>query len=189
MSLWLASASPRRREILASLGIAFDVHVTDIDESELPGEDPIAYVARVANNKRFAAAEVLEGAILAADTTVTIDGRVLAKPIDDEDARAMLRLLSGRTHHVHTGISLGHGTRTVDRVVTTEVVFASLSGAMIDRYVASGEPHGKAGAYAIQGIAAGFVTDLRGSYSNVVGLPAREVVEGLLEVGALTSWP
>jgi len=189
MSLWLASASPRRREILGSLGIAFQVHVTDIDESELPNEDPIGYVGRVARNKRSAAAEVLDGAILAADTTVTIDGRVLAKPQDDDDAREMLRLLSGRIHHVHTGISIGHGGRFVDRVVSTEVVFATLSDSMIDRYVASGEPQGKAGAYAIQGIAAGFVTDLRGSYSNVVGLPAREVVEGLLEVGALTSWP
>ncbi len=187
--LWLASASPRRREILRSLGITFDVHVTDIDETERPGEDPIAYVARVASDKRFAAAEVLEGAVLAADTTVTIDGRILGKPVDHDDARRMLRALSGRTHHVHTGISVGFGSRTVDRVVSTEVVFGALSESTIDRYVATGEPDGKAGAYAIQGIAAGFVTDLRGSYSNVVGLPAREVVEALLEVGALTSWP
>jgi septum formation protein len=187
--LWLASASPRRREILRSLGIVFDVHVTDVDESERAGEPPEAYVARVARDKRSAAQRVLDGAVIAADTTVAIDGRVLAKPRDDADARRMLAALSGRAHLVHTGLSVANGGRTHERVITTEVDFAVLDAGTIDRYVATGEPRDKAGAYGIQGIAGGFVTGLRGSYSNVVGLPAREVVEALLEVGALERWP
>lgn len=189
MTLWLASASPRRREILRSLGIAFEVHVTDVDESELAGESPDAYVARVARDKRLAAQRVLSGAVIAADTTVAIDGTVLAKPEDDADARRMLAVLSGRTHRVHTGISVANGEQVHERVITTEVDFAPLDAGTIDRYVASGEPRDKAGAYGIQGIAGGFVTNLRGSYSNVVGLPAREVIEALLAVGALPRWP
>ena len=187
--LWLASASPRRREILRSLGIVFEVHVTDVDESELAGESPVAYVARVARDKRLAAERVVQGAVIAADTTVAIDGRALAKPADDDDARRMLAALSGRTHAVHTGISVSCGQRVVERVVSTEVDFAPLDAGTIDRYVATGEPRDKAGAYGIQGVAAGLVTGLRGSYTNVVGLPAREVVEALLEVGALARWP
>lgn len=188
MTLWLASASPRRREILTTLGIAFSVHVTDIDETEVASESPVDYVARVARNKRLAARAVLEGALLAADTTVAIDGAILGKPESDAHARAMLERLSGRTHFVHTAISIEHEGRVHERVVTTEVVFASLDTRAIERYVATGEAHDKAGAYGIQGMAGGFVARIDGSFTNVVGLPAHETVQGLVAVGAIT-WP
>lgn len=197
MTLWLASASPRRKEILTTLGITFSVHVTNVDETERAGEAPAAYVARVARDKRLAAREALsrltpEGtspAILAADTTVAIDDRILGKPGSDAEACAMLELLSGRTHFVHTAISIEHGEQVHEAVITTEVVFSALDPQAIARYVASGEAKDKAGAYGIQGMAGGFVARIVGSYTNVVGLPAHETVQGLLAVGALSAWP
>lgn len=197
MTLWLASASPRRKEILTTLGIAFSVHVTNVDETERDGEAPATYVARVARDKRLAAHEALftlagEGtsrAILAADTTVALDDRILGKPGSDAEACAMLEQLSGRTHLVHTGISVEHGEQVHEEVITTEVVFSALDPRAIARYVASGEARDKAGAYGIQGIAGGFVARIVGSYTNVVGLPAHETVQGLLAVGALRAWP
>lgn len=195
MTLWLASASPRRKEILTTLGITFSVHVTNVDETERAGEAPAAYVARVARDKRLAAREALskvEGtspAILAADTTVAIDDRILGKPASDTEACAMLALLSGRTHFVHTAISIEHGEQMHEAVITTEVVFSALDPQAIARYVASGEAKDKAGAYGIQGMAGGFVARIVGSYTNVVGLPAHETVQGLLAVGALSAWP
>ena len=195
MTLWLASASPRRKEILTTLGITFSVHVTNVDETERAGEAPAAYVARVARDKRLAAREALskvEGtspAILAADTTVAIDDRILGKPASDTEACAMLALLSGRTHFVHTAISIEHGEQVHEAVITTEVVFSALDPQAIARYVASGEAKDKAGAYGIQGMAGGFVARIVGSYTNVVGLPAHETVQGLLAVGALSAWP
>jgi septum formation protein len=195
VTLWLASASPRRKEILTTLGITFSVHVTNVDETERAGEAPAAYVARVARDKRLAAREALsklEGiapAILAADTTVAIDDRILGKPASDTEACAMLALLSGRTHFVHTAISIEHGEQMHEAVITTEVVFSALDPQAIARYVASGEAKDKAGAYGIQGMAGGFVARIVGSYTNVVGLPAHETVQGLLAVGALSAWP
>jgi septum formation protein len=162
--LVLASGSPRRRELLEGLGVRFTVRPVDLDESPLPGEAPRDYVLRLALEKAAAASGEL---VLAADTTVVVDGEILGKPRDDEDARRMLRLLSGREHSVLTGIALGKAAE----VDETLVRFAPLSPAEIDWYVATGEPRDKAGAYAIQGLGSLFVEGVEGSYSNVVGLP------------------
>jgi septum formation protein len=196
----LASASPRRREILGTLGLHFDVEVSAIDESTAASESAADYVLRIAREKaRTVAARLTERdasdtrAVLAADTTVVVDAEILGKPEDDADARRMLRALSGRAHEVLTAIVAvtREGSELVvrGRVVRTEVVFRALEDAAIDAYLASGEHRDKAGAYGIQGLAMGFVTDLRGSYTNVVGLPAAETVELLLESGAIARWP
>lgn len=196
----LASASPRRREILGTLGLSFDVEVSAIDESTVPGESAADYVLRIARDKaRTVGARLIERdpadtrAVLAADTTVVSDGEILGKPEGDDDARRMLRVLSGRAHEVLTAIVVvtrEAGEPTVrGRVVRTEVVFRALDDRAIDAYLAHGEHRDKAGAYGIQGLAMGFVTDLRGSYTNVVGLPAAETVELLLASGAIARWP
>lgn len=196
----LASASPRRREILGTLGLHFDVEVSAIDEATAANESAADYVLRIAREKaRTVAARLAEReasdtrAVLAADTTVVVDAEILGKPEDDADARRMLRALSGRAHEVLTAIVAvtREGSELVvrGRVVRTEVVFRALEDAAIDAYLASGEHRDKAGAYGIQGLAMGFVTDLRGSYTNVVGLPAAETVELLLESGAIARWP
>jgi septum formation protein len=192
----LASASPRRREILATLGVPFRVELADIDESTVPGEAAARYVERLAREKALAVAERTErtesGAfVLAADTSVVVDGEILGKPRDDDDARRMLRALSGRAHEVLTGIAV---LATSDRAgshrsVCTEVFFRALDAGVIDRYVASGEGRDKAGGYAIQGLGMGLVREIRGSYTNVVGLPAAETLELLLAAGALPAWP
>lgn len=196
----LASASPRRREILGTLGLRFDVEVSAIDEATVPDETAADYVLRIARDKaRTVASRIAERddadarAVLAADTTVVVDGEILGKPEDDADARRMLRALSGRAHEVLTAIVVvtrERGETLVrGRVVRTEVVFRALEEAAIDAYLASGEHRDKAGAYGIQGLAMGFVTDLRGSYTNVVGLPAAETVDLLVESGAIVRWP
>lgn len=184
--LVLASASPRRHDLLSAAGFEFEVLPVDIDEHHRAGEEPAAYVARLAESKARAGAALRGDAIvLGADTTVTIDGLVLAKPDDEADARRMLRLLSGRVHEVLTGVSLvGPNTAMVD-VARTHVWFEAISEDDIEAYVASGEPFGKAGAYAIQGRAARFVTRIEGDYPNVVGLPVALVHRRLRElVGA-----
>lgn len=176
--LILASGSPRRRELLEGLGVRFKVRPVDLDESPLPGESPRDYVLRLASEK--AAARVEPGElVLAADTTVVVDGEILGKPQDDDDARRMLRLLSGREHSVLTGIALG-GAAEVDE---TLVRFAPLSEAEIDWYVATGEPRDKAGAYAIQGLGSLFVEGVVGSWSNVVGLPVPRVYRLFARLG------
>lgn len=172
MRLILASASPRRAELLRAAGYAFDVAPADIDESVLPGEAPEEYVRRVALEKaRAVIRQFPERIVVAADTTVVIDGEMLGKPLDDEDARRMLERLSGRTHRVLTGVVVGGGGREAAAVVSTLVRFAALTPADIDWYVASGEPADKAGAYGVQGLASRFVEGIEGSYTNVVGLP------------------
>jgi septum formation protein len=181
----LASASPRRAELLRAAGIAFDVRPADVDEQVHDGEPPDAYVRRVADAKARAIHQQWpDRVVLAADTTVVADGHVLGKPIDREDARRMLRLLSGRTHQVMTGVAVigpqGAGEGET-RIEVTTVEIAPLGDADIAWYVASGEPMDKAGAYAIQGLASRFVTRIEGSYSNVVGLPVALVHE-MLEV-------
>lgn len=191
-SLVLASGSPRRRELLALAGFSPRIVVPDVDESVLAGESPTDYVVRVAGLKA-AAVEVVDGeVVLAADTTVELDGEALAKPVDDDDARAMLTRLAGRTHLVHTAVAARRGSGTgsaptgpIDAgvLVTTAVTFVELAGDQIDRYVASGEPLDKAGAYAIQGAAAAFVRRVEGSVTNVVGLPLAETVELLAGLG------
>ena len=176
--LILASASPRRAELLAAAGFSFETLVVDIDERPHPGESSDAYVRRLAAEKSAAAADIIRapGAIvLGADTAVVIDGQILGKPRDDDDAAAMLRRLSGRAHDVVTGVSLRAGPVEVGCVEVTTVEFSVLDEADVAWYVASGEGRDKAGAYAIQGLAARFIPRIHGSYSNVVGLPVASV--------------
>jgi septum formation protein len=194
--LVLASASPRRREILQRLGIPFRVAPSRADETRRPGEAPDAYVRRAARAKAAEVAGRFRGEapapfVLAADTIVVLEGDVLGKPGDDHDAWAMIARLEGRAHFVTTAVALGRAGAGVlgDVAVTTRVIFRELSGSEIDGYVASGEGRDKAGAYAIQGLGAGLVQEIAGSYENVVGLPAVETLRLLREQGALLSWP
>jgi septum formation protein len=177
--LVLASQSPRRSEILRHAGIPFTVRVAEVDESVLPAESPADYVRRLAAAKAYAVESAEGETVLGADTTVVIDGEILGKPVDAADARRMLALLAGRRHEVLTGICLRQGTNATCDCVTTGVVFAALSGAEIDQYVASGEPIDKAGAYAIQGLASKFVERIEGDYFNVMGLPVALVYRRL----------
>ena len=184
MSIVLASASPRRVELLRAAGIGCDVHPMDVDESRFGSESPVDYVQRVAGLKADAAAAALPGrTIIAADTSVVVDGEVFGKPADSEDAVRMLRRLSGRTHQVLTGVVVVRGTRRIAFVDTTVVWFRPLPESDIAWYVASGEPRGKAGAYAVQGLASRFIPRIEGSYSNVVGLPVARVADALDELG------
>ena len=173
--LVLASASPRRQELLRSLSLTFAVLPADVDETLLAGEDPFEAAERLARAKAEAAtARAPAGAlVVAADTLVVLDGRALGKPADREEARAMLSALSGRRHEVVTGVALSLGGRVASGRDVTEVDFAPLSPAEVEAYAATGEPDDKAGAYALQGIAGLFVTRIEGSPSNVVGLPVR----------------
>ena len=183
--LILASASPRRRELLTQAGFNFRVHPAHIPEDLLAGEDPIAYVTRLAREKARAVYDQLAAAepriaVLGADTTVTLDNHVLGKPEDASDAERMLRLLSGRTHRVITGVSLVSAVGVETAAEVTAVQFLTLSDAEIEAYVATGEPMDKAGAYAIQGRAARWIPRIEGCYFNVVGLPIA-LVATLLE--------
>lgn len=176
MRLVLASASPRRRELLADLGLAFEVRPADIDESVLAGESGTTYVERLAREKALAMAAPDE-LVLAADTTVDLDGDLLGKPVDADDARALMRRLSDSTHHVHTGVAAvtfdpdASSPRVLSTVVTTAVTFAPVPDEWIDWYIDTGEPFDKAGGYGMQGAAAIFVHRIDGSPSNVIGLP------------------
>jgi septum formation protein len=172
----LASRSPRRAELLAAAGIDFEVLAVDVDETPRPGEAPTGYVERLALEKARAVLALRPAArVLGADTTVTIDGEILGKPIDTDDAVRMLRQLSGRMHEVHTGVALVSREGTQSAVDATRVWFAPMTDEDISWYVASGEPMDRAGAYAIQGLASRFITRIEGSYSNVVGLPVAMV--------------
>ena len=173
MRLILASASPRRAELLTSAGFDFEVSPADVDESPHPGEDPARYALRVATAKAHRVGG--RGVILAADTVVVAGGRMMGKPVDDSDAESMLRRLSGAVHEVLTAVVLLNDGRTSSEVVTTRVHFVPLSDADIQWYIATREPEGKAGAYAIQGRAARFIDWIEGSWSNVVGLPIASV--------------
>ena len=178
--LILASASPRRAEILRTVGWPFETQAVGIDESRRAGEEAVAYVERVARAKAEAAALRAAGStILGADTVVVIANEVLGKPRDDEDARRMLRLLRDRWHQVLTGVALVNGETDSSKVAheVTEVRFAEMSEDEIGWYVATGEPQDKAGAYAIQGQGARFIKEIRGDYFNVVGLPVRLIYE------------
>jgi len=178
----LASASPRRAELLRAAGFDFDVMPADVDETLHTGESPADYVRRVAGAKARAVLPAAGGrVVLGADTTVVVDRQILAKPADAADAGRMLRLLAGRAHDVMTGVVLAAGSRTVTGLEVTRVLFAPLSEDEIAWYVASGEPADKAGGYAVQGLASRFVTRLEGSYSNVVGLPVSLVYRLLQE--------
>lgn len=169
--LILASESPRRRELLAIAGFQFSVRARSIKEVRKPGETPVHYARRLALEKVAAVSPRPEEVVLGADTIVVLDDRVLEKPVDEQDARAMLRLLSGREHTVITGICLVHDGRSISDHASTQVQFAPLNGAEIESYIHSGEAAGKAGAYAIQGLASKFVERIDGCYFNVMGLP------------------
>jgi septum formation protein len=193
LPLVLASASPRRADLLQAAGFTFTVAHADIDETPSPDEPADRYVLRLAEAKaRAVAAQFLDGAVLGADTTVVVDGDILGKPTDAHDAAAMLRRLQGRSHEVMTGVALvARGAARVE-LATTRVWFAPMTEHDIAAYVASGEPMDKAGAYGIQGRAARYVTRIDGSYSNVVGLPVAIVhalVREILPVAAENPRP
>jgi septum formation protein len=177
--LILASTSPRRRELLAAAGIAFEAREPIADETRQAEESPIDYVVRVAREKAISIAAHPGDIVLGADTIVCVQGEVLGKPLNQDDARRMLRSLSGRSHWVYTGFCLVSDRRTISDSVATEVVIDDLSNGEIDAYVESGEPLDKAGAYAIQGLASKFVREIRGCYQNVVGLPVSRVYRHL----------
>jgi septum formation protein len=184
-ALVLASTSPRRRELLARIGVTpTRIASPDIDETPLKGELPRDYVARLARGKALAVARAADEVVLAGDTTVAIGRRVLEKPADEADLRRMLGLLSGRRHHVYSGLCVvGTDGKARVRVADTIAAFKVLSAAEIDWYVESGEGMGKAGGYAIQGRAESFVRFLSGSHSNVVGLPLFETRTLLTSAG------
>lgn len=200
--LLLGSSSPRRREILTTLGLPLRIAAADVDETGRAGEGAGAYLERIASAKldavRRRAEAAAAGAILVADTAVILDGQVLGKPRDEADARAMIRSLSGRQHEVWTRFALAGPARDLAaaagpplhaETVVTRVEFRALAEDEIDGYAATGEGLDKAGAYAIQGIGAFAVARIEGSYSNVVGLPACEVIAALRGAGLLPRFP
>ncbi|UYU32323.1 Maf family protein [Siccibacter colletis] len=186
-TLYLASGSPRRAELLTQLGIAFERVLTDVEELRQPQESAEAYVRRLARDKARAgvANAPTDLPVLGADTIVILDGEVLEKPRDAHHAGEMLRRLSGNTHQVITAVAIADGTHLLDCLVVTEVTFRVLSEDDITRYVACGEPMDKAGAYGIQGLGGCFVRKINGSYHAVVGLPLVETWELLANVNAL----
>jgi septum formation protein len=173
----LASASPRRHELLAQIGVPLTVRVPDIDESPRKGEPPIEYVRRLGCAKAAAVKAAPDELVIAADTTVDLESTILGKPLDEHDAASMLRRLSGRTHRVHTGVAVRFGAREFVDVCTTLVTFVVLDEAMIEWYLSTGEPLDKAGSYALQGAGAALVSSVHGSVSNVIGLPLHVVIE------------
>lgn len=189
--IYLASRRPRRRELLKQIGIAFEALLlredlrrgADVDEAPVPGESPESYVSRVARAKaeagwhRIAARRLLPRPVLAADTAVVLDGEIIGKPADARRAHELLRRLSGRTHHVLTAVAVAREARVETALSISAVEFRDLADGEIRRYVASGEPLDKAGAYAIQGRAAAFVRAISGSYSGIMGLPLFETAE------------
>ncbi|WP_417311613.1 Maf family protein [Ectopseudomonas khazarica] len=189
--LFLASASPRRRELLAQIAVPCVTQIASIDETPLPAEPAAVYVERLALEKARAGLRALgeraDAVVLGADTAVVLDGRILGKPADFAESREMLLSLSGRSHQVMTAVALVGVGRESSRVVTSEVGFRTLGEAEIEAYWASGEPCDKAGSYGIQGLAAVFVNRVQGSYSAVVGLPLCETAEMLGQFG-IACW-
>lgn len=187
--IYLASRSPRRAELLQQIGVQFSVLASDVDESERVNESPTDYVLRLAKTKAEACVALLVHGnreirpVLAADTTVSIDGRILGKPKDEEDARAMLQLMSGRRHEVLTALAVAtpHGIEA--SLSVTQVEMAALTADEIEAYIRSGEPFDKAGAYGIQGLASTFIKRIEGSYSGVMGLPIYETTQLLKSAG------
>jgi len=186
--LCLASASPRRRELLQQIGVRFMVAGAEIDEVAVAGELPRAYVSRLAREKALAVRRTGQRLpVLAADTTVVLDGRLYGKPRDRQEAIAMLGALSGRTHEVLTAVALAHGPGVGERLSVSAVRFRQLTADECSAYWDTGEPHDKAGGYAIQGFGAVFVESLSGSYSGVMGLPLFETAE-LLRAAGVAYW-
>lgn len=189
-SIVLASASPRRHEVLTQMGVRFQVAEHTVDERLLPGESPVAFVQRLALEKARSVQALQPHnplPVMGADTIVVCAQQILGKPVDREDALRMLALLSGHRHQVHTAVALCLGARQEVVLSTTEVGFKPLSAAQMQRYWESGEPEGKAGAYAIQGLGGLFVNALNGSYSGVVGLPVFETGELCARFGVQTG--
>ncbi len=189
-ALFLASASPRRRELLTQIGVPFTLLPVSIDEAPDAAEAPEAYVQRLAREKALAGlaqAADATACVLGADTTVVLDGRILGKPADRADALAMLQALSGREHQVMTAVALADARQCVVRLVTTRVRMRAIPAAQAEAYWASGEPQDKAGGYAIQGWGAVFVSAVEGSYSAVVGLPLCETAQ-LLDAFDVPYW-
>jgi septum formation protein len=186
--LVLASASPRRQALLVQLGLAFLVDPAEVDESVRPGESPGTYVERLAREKAELVAARHGGAlVLAADTTVALDNRILGKPADAREARTMLSALAGRTHRVLTAVATA-GRRRAVRTAETNVTFAAVGEEMLAWYAASGEPLDKAGGYALQGLGGFLVQRIEGSHSNVIGLPLVETLALLQQGGVLLPW-
>ncbi len=196
-SIYLASRSPRRRELLAQIGVRFQLLLfrersdgeSEVSEATLPGESPRDYVVRVCREKvesgwtRMQQRTLPRSPVLSADTTVSIDGRILAKPADRREAAEMLAALSGRRHDVLTAVALKYDERVELAVSSTEVEFRALSAEEIQQYLATGEADDKAGAYAIQGRAGQFISEIRGSYSGVMGLPLFETAQLIAAMG------
>jgi septum formation protein len=190
--LILASASPRRRELLERLGLLLRIEPVDVDETPAAGEKARAYAQRLAAEKGDAALARLEAAVLpvlTADTVVVLGDDILGKPANQDEAAAMLRRLAGRRHEVMTAYRAHFAGRMVERVVSTGVTFRSLDPTELRAYLDCGEWQGKAGAYAIQGIAGAFAIEVHGSFSNVVGLPLAEVIADLRALQALPGYP
>lgn len=187
MTLILASQSPRRRELLASLGVDFECHAVDIDESVIGPEAAVDYVRRLGLEKARAGLEQRPDAdwVLGSDTTVVIDDQILVKPESQRDFQDMMQRLSGRTHQVLSSVALVGSQDENVIVVKTDVTFMTLTQEQMDRYWETGEPHDKAGGYGIQGLGGVFVREIRGSYSNVVGLPLHETAKILGRAGLL----
>ena len=197
--IYLASRSPRRRELLRQIGVIFEVALlreapqrsVDVDETPRTGESPDEYVLRVTRDKAQAAAEIMRRRrltvrpVLAADTTVVCDDVILGKPADAADAARMLGLLAGRSHRVLTAVAMAGGGAVATRMSESQVWFRALDEGEIRRYVATGEPVDKAGAYAVQGRAAAFITRIEGSYSGIMGLPLAETAELLRSQGII----
>lgn len=180
----LASRSPRRIELISQLGVIAEVVPADIDETPLPGEEPVAYVKRLASSKARAVQGRLatDVFVLGADTTVDLDGVIFGQPDDESEARRMLKALSARTHRVHTGVAVIAPDRSESLVVTSLVTFEPVTDALLDWYIGTGEWQGKAGSYAIQGLGGTLVASTRGSMSNIIGLPLQETAR-LLGLG------
>ncbi|MDC7228657.1 MAG: Maf family protein [Spirochaetales bacterium] len=192
VSVVLASASPRRAELLRQIGLDFQVQPANIDETPAPGESAGVYVERLAREKALAVARGTPSAlVLGSDTSVVLDGRILGKPVDTGEAGDMLRQLSGNCHQVMTAVALARGDQCESRLVITDVCFRQLSDEEIRAYIVSGEPMDKAGSYGIQGLGGIFVENLKGSYSAVVGLPLLETASLLADAGypVWENWP
>jgi septum formation protein len=189
--VYLASSSPRRRELLRQIGVAFRLIDVDLDESVGPGEEPVSYVLRLARAKAEAGWGRREAgstaAVLAADTAVVLDDSILGKPKDARDGESMLLRMAGRSHQVLTAVALRHDGGVECRVSRSVVAFRSIGAAEARRYWETGEPRDKAGAYGVQGLGGVFVADLRGSYSGVMGLPLFETAE-LLDAAGVPRW-
>jgi septum formation protein len=191
VAIVLASASERRSRLLDQIGVAHACVAADVDESQRPGESPVAYVQRLASDKAAAVVNRLDGRaaqpVLAADTTVVLDGRIYGKPADETDCVTMLSALAGRTHEVLTAVALRHDGILREAISSSRVTFRAIGSEECRRYWASGEPAGKAGAYAIQGLGAVFVSRLDGSFSGVMGLPLYETAV-LLDAAGIPRW-